>query len=158
MVFQFNSDLIKSDDKFELVVPSVYEVLISNAEFKKTSSGLGMISLVFTIISAGRYEGRKVFMNMLTEHPKQQVVDISMQTLKRISIAAGVSKWDDVKELEGKFMKASLVHKENQEGVLKEVLQRFTPYNQESSFKSIKSNVPFTQAKKGLLADVDIPF
>ena len=121
MAFSFDSSEVNDD----LIKAGEYNFLISKAVEGATKNGDLMLCFEFTICD-GLFEGRKVFENFLVGHPK--CADIAKRSMKVLSFACDLPKWDHVSELSGKFVHAELIHKKDSLGIEKDKLIKFKPY------------------------------
>lgn len=118
MPFSFDSNLVEDF----LIPQGRYNFIISDVKEKESKNGHFMLCFEFTI-SDGEHEGRKLFENFLVDHPTAG--DFAKRTLKKLSEACLLPKWEDASELKGKAFSANILHKEDSQGELKENVNKF---------------------------------
>ncbi len=125
MSFSFDSSSVQN----ELIPQGRYDFIVSNAEERESKSGHFMLCFEF-MISDGEYAGKKLFENFLVNHPTAG--EFSRRSLKQLSVACLLPKWDDASELKGKSFSAEISHKEDTQGVIKERVVKYKKIQQQS--------------------------
>lgn len=138
MGFGFDCSL----EKEELVPQGQYNFIVTSAKELESKNGHLMICLEFTI-SDGSFEGSRLFENFLVNHPTAG--KFSRQSLKRLSEACLLPKWDDASELKGKSFSAEVSHKEDNQGTMKERVIKFKSIQQQTAeYKVLNADdIPF---------------
>lgn len=137
--YEFNSELVEDN----LILDGNYGLVVSRVEACESKNGHFMLCFEFTI-SDGPFEGRKLFENFLVKHPTAG--NFSRQTLKQLSEACLLPKWEDASELKGKYFTAYVSQKEDNLGVKKNRVSRYKEYDNQSSEynKSLSTqDIPF---------------
>lgn len=91
-------------NEFELIPSGEYVAIITETDFRDTSKGGKMLEVKFQL-QTSVHEGRVLTerLNLVNSNPK--AVEIALQTLAKISTAAGLLSVKDSSELHGKRMK-----------------------------------------------------
>ena len=95
-----------SDIAFEPIPAGVYEVQISDADFKTTKNGDGQyIWLELTVVKSPEYNGWKVFSRITITNPSQKAVDIGRAQVMDLCEILGFSGgFNDTDELKNKII------------------------------------------------------
>lgn len=68
-----------------------YNVEITNAEVKPFKNGGGGLSIEYTVVEPVQYARRKVWQIINIEHANERAVEIGMQTLAKLCLAAKIN-------------------------------------------------------------------
>lgn len=82
----------KASSGFELIPNGTYLARVEKAELLDTKAGDGKrVNCTITIIG-GEYDGRKIWQNFNVVNKNPQAVEISMQEMKSMMLASGLSE------------------------------------------------------------------
>lgn len=91
-------------DEFELITVGEYVAVITETGFRDTSTGGKMLEVEFKLQTSS-FEGRVLTERLNLVNKSEKAVTIAMQTLAKITTAAGMLSVKDSSELIGKRMK-----------------------------------------------------
>lgn len=133
----FDANNVQPNDGYEPLPAGDYIATITNSEMKLTKNGLGQyLSLEFQVIG-GEFINRKLFTNLLLNHPNQQTVDIAQKKLSSICHAVNMLNLKDSIQLHGLPLTIRVKYKED---------EKYGPGNDITAFKSApKSKTPVAQ-------------
>lgn len=99
---------------FEAIPQGTYNAIITESEWKQTSSGNGRyLQMKFQVID-GQYKGRVLFARLNLENPNAKAVEIARSQLSTICRAVGVMKPNDSCELHNLPLGISVVCRKNE--------------------------------------------
>ena len=114
---------------FETLPAGEYKVQISDSDIVPTKKGDGeMLKLTYEIVADEKFDGRKIFDNILLEHPSIDAVRIGKQKLNTICVLTGVKSLKDTAQLHGKTL-ALLVGQKEFNGDKQNFIKKYLPFN-----------------------------
>jgi hypothetical protein len=94
----FNVSEVEEKTAYEPIPVGWYSAFIEDSEMKDTRSGGEYLSLTF-IITEGKYQDRKIFLNLNLVNSNEKAVEIARQDLGGICRAIGKEQITDSSEL-----------------------------------------------------------
>ena len=139
----FDANQVEPNEGFDLLPIAEYVAFITESELKSTQSGDGAY-LKFTFqICEGKYQNRKLWLNLNTKNPNPETVAIAKGQLSAICRAVGVMTPKDTSELHNKAMRISVGQRKNKKsGNLENCFNGFKPRNAGPQVQAAQSAVP----------------
>jgi hypothetical protein len=121
------NDLFKGG--FEPVPADRYTVVVIDSDVVVPNSGNGrMAKLVYEIIGNKDYEGRKIYDNIVFEHPVKSTEVMGVQRLNSVGTCCGLPhKIRDTAELHGKAMDVSVGVKNSKDYGDQNFIKKYLP-------------------------------
>lgn len=114
---------------FEPLPAGEYKVQITDSDIVTPKSGNGsMIKFTYEVIADPRFDGRKIFDNIIIEHSSADAERIGKQKLNTICALTGVKSLKDTAQLHGKAMSLLISVKDNQ-GEKQNIIKKYLPFN-----------------------------
>ena len=107
----YPDDYSGGEQTFKCLPPGKYEVLIESAEVCQTKKGNGHIVKTELTVLGPAHGGRKLWDNILFQHPNPEAAGIGLKRLGSLGRAAGLSCIDDTAELHNKSVIAHVTVK-----------------------------------------------
>lgn len=101
------------DSEYSPIPDGEYVAQIEETEFKTTSKGGTMLVVKFQIVGSAQ-DGRTLTERLNIQNDNEKAVEIALQTLAKITTAAGLSVLKDTSELIGKKMYVSVATKKGE--------------------------------------------
>ena len=114
---------------YEPLPAGEYKVQITDSDIVTPKSGNGsMIKFTYEVIADPQFDGRKIFDNIIFEHPNVEAERIGKQKLNTICALTGVKALKDTAQLHGKAM-ALLVSVKDNQGEKQNVIKKYLSFN-----------------------------
>jgi len=107
----FKADEIEdSPNEFSMVDPGKYRVIVIESEVRPTRKGDGRIMMLTLQICDGASQNRRLWDNILVNHPSEIAMRIANEKLKGLYAALGLNQISDTSELHNKPLTAIVKH------------------------------------------------
>ena len=119
-----------------------YRVMITDSDVVVPKSGKGrMVKLTYECIDPD-YQGRKVFDNIVVEHPSADAERIGKQKLNTIGSIVGVKVIKDTAQLHGKPLGLLLGVKTTAEFGTQNIIKKYLDLNEDEADESADEDTP----------------
>lgn len=112
----FSRDTMPEGMSFSPLPVGDYVCSVKKTEVKATKAGDGQYIKLDLEVAQGDYAGRKLFAQIIFQHPSQQSVEIGLANLNKLCECAGIPNISDSNELLGTVCAVNLTIRKDQNG------------------------------------------
>lgn len=128
--YQYTPDTNDQYEGFSALPACEYKVQVSDTDIVSPKSGDGqMLKIVFEVVADAKFDGRKIFDNIMLEHSNADAVRIGKQKLNTICALTATRSMKDTAQLHGKTLSLLIGIKKDNNGNDSNIIKKYLPFD-----------------------------